>query len=67
MVKGGEEGEGTMRKKITRAGLAGWLMAKAIIAMVNLFYQNKTAYNFIVTIAETLQAERDRRFFKIRD
>ena len=50
-----------MTKKKSRAEIAGENTAKAIIEMVNLMYQNKTALNFYKGLDNILYAERTKR------
>ena len=45
----------------TRGGRAGMDMAKSIIEMVHLFYQNKTALAFLKSLAFHLNEEIKRR------
>ena len=46
-----------MGKKITRAGVAGKKLARAIIEMVNLMYQKNTANNFLTALVASLIEE----------
>lgn len=50
-----------MRGIVTRAGSAGTQTAKALIEMVHLMYQRKTAVAFLTKLVELLQGELDRR------
>ena len=43
-----------MRKKISRAEKAGRDLGEAIIEMINLMYQDKTAENFLRGLMKTL-------------
>lgn len=45
----------------TRAGKAGIDMAKAVIEMVNLMYQNKTAAHFYKNFIKVISKEMRRR------
>jgi len=45
----------------TRAGKAGWQMGLAIIEMVNLFYQNKSALHYYKALTVALNDEYHRR------
>lgn len=57
-----------MPKKITRGGMAGWLVGKAICACVNLFYQNDTAERFLVALCWVVLDEcKKRRIGSIGD
>jgi len=53
-------------EKMSRARRAGVAAAEAIIEMVNLMYQNKTALNFFKGLLDTLKAEYKRRLIKRR-
>lgn len=50
----------------TRAGKAGIKMADSICAMVDLFYQHKTAHNFLNALIKRLQ-ERKPEFKAVKE
>ena len=50
-----------MAENMRRSRKAGRVMAEAIIEMVHLMYQNKTAWHFLSGLHETIVEEINRR------